>query len=83
MPGETTTDNLPCASLSGIGPTDVNMNGVIARSQSLTFDALGKAFVRGESRLQLAADVKFDEISTVEAIAARYAQTGNPSGNAP
>lgn len=42
-------------------PTDVNINAVVVRSQSLTVDVLGKDFVRGSTRFnaqmdQVAAD---------------------------
>lgn len=35
-------------SVSNDAPTDVNMNAIIARSQALTFDALGKSFAANE-----------------------------------
>ena len=37
-------------------PVDVNMNAVVARSQSLTFDLAGKGFVAMQERRQIIAD---------------------------
>lgn len=40
-------------------PTDVNMNAVVARSQALTFDALGKAFSSNQDRRDKIADDRY------------------------
>jgi hypothetical protein len=37
-------------------PTDVNMNAVVARSQSLTFDIAGKNYEAGADRRRIIAD---------------------------
>jgi hypothetical protein len=37
-------------------PTDVNMNAVVARSQSLTFDTAGKNYEAGADRRRILAD---------------------------
>lgn len=37
-------------------PVDVNMNAVMARSQSLTVDAMGKGFSANQERRQIIAD---------------------------
>ena len=37
-------------------PVDVNPNAIIARSQALTVDALGKGFVAAQERRQILAD---------------------------
>lgn len=37
-------------SVSNDAPTDVNINAVIARSQSLTFDGLGKGYAANQDR---------------------------------
>lgn len=38
-------------------PTDVNMNAVVARSQALTVDALGKGFTSNQDRRDKIADL--------------------------
>jgi hypothetical protein len=38
-------------------PTDVNMNAVVARSQALTVDALGKGFASNQDRRDKIADL--------------------------
>ncbi len=43
---------------SNDSPTDVNNNGVLARSQALTVDVLGKGFVAAQERRQILADGK-------------------------
>lgn len=37
-------------------PADVNMNAIVARSQALTFDALGKQFAAAADRRTILAD---------------------------
>ena len=37
-------------------PVDVNLNAVVARSQSLTFDLAGKAFAAAQDRRTIFAD---------------------------
>ena len=61
-----------------IGDTDVNMEGIYARSQSLTVDALGKAFTAQMSRQAIIADRKFDELDVEQAYANRYQMAGAP-----
>ena len=43
-------------SFSNDTPTDVNFNAVVARSQSLTVDVLGKGFAAAQERRQIIAD---------------------------
>ena len=59
--------------------TDVNMEGIYARSQSLTVDALGKAFAAQMSRQAIIADRKFDELDVEQAYANRYQMAGEPA----
>ncbi len=42
--------------VSNDAPTDVNFNSIVARSQSLTVNALGKGFVANQERRQIIAD---------------------------
>jgi len=42
--------------VSNDAPTDVNFNAVVARSQALTVDALGKGFAASQERRQILAD---------------------------
>lgn len=44
-------------------PTDVNMNAVVARSQALTFDTLGKNFEANADLRQKYADAKFGKMA--------------------
>lgn len=46
-------------SMANDAPTDVNLNAVVARSQALTFDGLGKSFASNQERRQMIADEKF------------------------
>lgn len=43
-------------SFSNDTPTDVNFNAVVARSQALTTDVLGKGFAAAQERRQIIAD---------------------------
>jgi len=45
-------------SVSNDAPTDVNVNAVVARSQTLTFDILGKEFGAAAARRTIIADQK-------------------------
>lgn len=40
-------------------PTDVNFNAIVARSQALTLDALGKGFSSNQDRRDKIADDKY------------------------
>lgn len=60
---------------------EVNMNAVVSNSQSLTFDALGKAFTGQMSRQAIIGDRKFDEQDVEQAIANRYSTTGKPNAS--
>lgn len=42
--------------ISNDAPTDVNNNAIVARSQALTVDVLGKSFVSNQERRQMIAD---------------------------
>ena len=44
-------------------PVDINLNAVVGRSQTLTFDALGKSFVSNEDLRQKYADLAFARFS--------------------
>ena len=65
--------------MADVGAVDVNMNGVVARSQALTFDAIGKTFAAQMSRQTIIADRKFDEVDTEQAHSNRYLLTGQPN----
>jgi len=67
-----------CTHHGCVGPSDINMNGVVARSQALSVDALGKAFVAQMSRQAIIADRKFDELDIEQSFANRYQLTGDP-----
>lgn len=45
--------------LANDAPVDVNVNAIIARTQGLTFDALGKGFASNQDRR----DKMFDQMS--------------------
>tara|TARA_R110000824_G_scaffold5196_6_gene24122 strand:+ start:532 stop:777 length:246 start_codon:yes stop_codon:yes gene_type:complete len=47
-------------SLANDAPVDVNLNAVVARSQALTFDVLGKEFAAGAARR----NASFDQMAT-------------------
>lgn len=40
-------------------PTDINFNAIVARSQQLTLDALGKGFASNQDRRDKIADDKY------------------------
>lgn len=44
-------------------PVDVNMNAIMARSQALTVDAMGKSFAANEDLRQKIADAKFAKLA--------------------
>jgi len=52
---------------------------VVARSQALTVDGLGKGFANTQTRQSIIADRKFDELDVEQSFANRYAMTGNPA----
>lgn len=60
---------------------DVNLEQVVATSQSLTFDALGKGFAAQMNRQAIIADRKFDELDVEQSVANRYATTGKPNSS--
>ena len=43
-------------------PTDINFNAIVARSQELTLDALGKGFSSNQDRRDKIADDKYAKI---------------------
>lgn len=52
---------------------------VMARSQGLTVDVVGKSFGLTSNRQNIIADRKFDELDIEQSVANRYATTGKPS----
>lgn len=50
-------------SMSNDSPTDVNMNAIVARSQALTVDALGKGFASNQDRRDKVADHLLSKLS--------------------
>jgi len=52
---------------------------VVARSQALTVDGMGKGFANTTTRQSIIADRKFDELDVEQAFANRYSMTGNPA----
>ncbi len=60
---------------------DIDVNGVVVASQMLTVDALGKGFVSQQTRQNIIADRKFDELDIEQSVANRYATTGVPNEN--
>ncbi len=52
---------------------------IVARSQALSVDVLGKAFVAQSTRQAVIADRKFDELDIEQSVANRYATTGKPN----
>ena len=52
---------------------------VVARSQALTVDGMGKGFATTTTRQSIIADRKFDELDVEQAFANRYSMTGNPA----
>ena len=48
-------------SISNDAPTDVNMNAIMARSQALTVDAIGKGFASNQDRRDKIFDAKSEK----------------------
>ncbi len=60
-------------------PVNDGFGEIIARSQALTVDGLGKGYSNTATRQSIIADRKFDELDVEQSFANRYAMTGNPA----
>lgn len=60
-------------------PVSDTFGEIVARSQALTVDVVGKGFGAAMTRQQIIADRKFDELDVEQSMANRYSMTGEPS----
>ena len=61
-------------------PVTDSFGEVVARSQALTVDVVGKGFASSSTRRDIIADRKFDELDIEQSMANRYGMTGQPGG---